>query len=100
MSGSGEAAMMRIEPPGTDVRHDDADLLTRSEASAFLGQYGIRLKPSTLARLWSTGADGPPCRHIRTKPFYPRGELRAWALSQMGDLRTGAPPAAQGRRRG
>lgn len=79
---------------------DDDDLLTRAEASAFLALMGVRLKPATLARLWSTAAGGPPCRHIRSKPFYPRGLLRAWAQSQISDIRTGAPPAARGRRRG
>lgn len=73
------------------------DLLTRKEASAFLAQCGIRLKPATLARLWSAGTNGPPCRHIRSKPFYPRDLLRAWAEAQKTDVRTGAPPAARGR---
>lgn len=76
------------------------DLLTRAEASAFLALFGIRMKPATLARLWSTGNDGPPCRHIRSKPHYPRGLLRDWARAQISDIRTGAPPAARGRRRG
>lgn len=78
----------------------EEDLLTRAEASAFLARFGIRMKPATLARLWSTGGNGPPCRHIRHKPYYPRGVLRAWAEAQVGDLRTAAPAAAQGRRRG
>lgn len=78
----------------------DEDLLTRAEASAFLAPLGIRMKPATLARLWSAGGDGPPCRHIRSKPYYPRGLLRAWAMSQMSDIRTAAPPAARSRRRG
>jgi len=82
-----------------DDRADD-DLLTRTEASAFLAQCGIRLKPATLARLWSTGSNGPPCRHIRSRPYYPRGLLRDWARAQMTDVRTGAPPAARGRRHG
>lgn len=77
----------------------DDDLLTRAEASAFLARLGVRLKVSTLARLWSTGDRGPPCRHIRSKPYYPRGLLRAWAESQITDIRTGAPPAARGPRR-
>lgn len=81
-------------PPGDD------DLLTRAEASAFLAQFGIRMKPQTLARVWSTGGNGPPCRHIRSKPFYPRGVLRDWARSQMGELRAAAPAAAQARRHG
>ena len=78
----------------------DDDLLTRKEASAFLAQFGIRMKTETLARLWSTGGNGPPCRHVRHKPYYPKGVLRAWALAQISDLRDSAPPAAQGRRRG
>ena len=78
----------------------DDDLLTRAEASGFLALFGIRMKPATLARLWSTGNDGPPCRHVRSKPHYPRGLLRDWARSQISDIRTGAPPAARGRRRG
>lgn len=83
------------------VADDGADdLLTRAEASAFLSQLGIRLKPASLARLWSTGSNGPPCRHIRAKPYYPRGLLAEWARSQITDVRTGAPPAARGRRRG
>lgn len=74
-------------------------LLTRKEAAAHLERFGIRLKPATLARLWSTGGDGPPCRHIRAKPFYPRDLLEAWAASQISDVRTAAPAAAQARRR-
>ena len=61
------------------VPQGDDDLLTRAEASAFLALLGIRLKPATLARLWSTASNGPPCRHIRSRPFYPRGLLREWA---------------------
>ncbi len=78
---------------------DDEDLLTRAEASDFLALMGIRMKPATLARIWSTASGGPPCRHIRAKPYYPRGLLREWGQSQISELRTGAPPAAQGRRR-
>ena len=92
-----------IPPPeiGAPAAVTDEDvLLTRKEASAFLAQFGIRMKPETLARIWSTGGDGPPCRHIRHKPYYPRGVLRAWALSQVGELRAAAPAAAQARRPG
>ncbi len=85
---------------GVEVADGDEDLLTRKEASAFLAQFGIRLKPETLARIWSTGGDGPPCRHIRNKPYYPRGVLRDWARSQIGELRPAAPAAAQARRHG
>lgn len=65
----------------------DDDLLTRQQASAYLGRFQIGLKPSTLARIWSVGGNGPPCQHIRGKPWYPRGELRAWALRQRTGLR-------------
>lgn len=82
------------EPAGIEVR------LTRAEASAFLTDLGIRMKPATLARLWSTNGGGPPCRHIRSKPYYPRDLLKAWAETQISEVRTGAPPAARGRRRG
>jgi len=69
----------------------DDDLLTRSEASDFLVRYGVRLKPSSLAKMWSLGVDGPACRHVRGKPFYPRGVLREWALAQDTGLRNAAP---------
>jgi hypothetical protein len=85
------------ENPRTD---GDDDLLTRAEASAFLAQFGIRMKPQTLARIWSTGGDGPPCLHVRSKPYYPRGVLRDWARSQRGELRSAAPAAAQASTRG
>ena len=72
----------------------DEDLLTRAEASDYLARYNVRMKPATLARLWSVGHDGPPCRHIRRRPFYPRGELRAWALRQRTGLRASRAPAS------
>ena len=74
-------------PSGPATPPDD-ELLTRAEASEYLKKFGIRMKPATLARLWSTGGDGPPCRHIRGKPFYPRDVLRAWAESQDTGLRS------------
>lgn len=72
-------------------------LLTRSEASDFLLGYGIHLKPASLARLWSVGGNGPPCLHVRGKPFYPTEVLRAWAQTQITGLRSAAPPAARRR---
>jgi hypothetical protein len=65
----------------------DDDLLTRTEASAYLARFHIQMKPATLARVWSVGGDGPPCQHIRGKPWYPRGELRTWARSQQTNPR-------------
>lgn len=60
-----------------------AGQLTRAEASAFLERRGIRMKPTTLARAYSTGSGGPPCRHIRNKPYYPLDLLTAWAEAQI-----------------
>ena len=69
---------------GADQAPETAEpLLTRAEASAFLEGRGIRMKPTTLARAYSTGSGGPPCRHIRNKPFYPLDLLEAWARSQI-----------------
>lgn len=90
-----------IPETGRTIQDEGAeDLLTRKEASAFLAAMGVRLKPATLARLWSVGGNGPPCRHVRSRPFYPRGLLRAWALAQISEIRTAAPAAARARRRG
>ena len=85
--------LISSEPSQTEVR------LTRAEASAFLTELGIRMKPATLARLWSTNGGGPPCRHIRAKPYYPKDLLKVWAEEQISEVRTGAPAAARGRRR-
>lgn len=79
---------------------DEGDFLTRAEAAAVLTEMGVRMKTATLARIWSTAANGPPVRHVRSKPYYPRRLLEDWGRSQISDLRTGAPAAAQGRRRG
>lgn len=71
----------------------DENLLTRAEASAFLARYKIRMKPATLARIWSVAGGGPPCIHVRSKPYYPLGSLRAWAESQTSGLRCSAREA-------
>lgn len=81
----------------TDVERDD-DLLTRNQASEFLQRFGIRMKPTTLARAWSVG-NGPPCRHIRGKPLYPRGVLRGWAEAQDSGLRRASWERPTGERR-
>lgn len=72
-----------LDPP---LSAFDGDLLTRKEASDFLATLGVRLKPATLARLWSTGGNGPPCVHHRNRPRYPRHVLRAWAAEQTTGL--------------
>lgn len=82
-------------PAGGD--EPDDVLLTRKEASEFLLTQGVQLKPSTLARLWSTGGNGPPCVHHRNRPRYPRGVLRTWAAAQTTPLQrsSGERAAAQ-----
>lgn len=77
------------DPAPASVEHDD-DRLTRAQASEYLKRFQIQMKPATLARAWSVGTDGPPCEHIRGKPWYPRGALRAWAESQHTGLRRSA----------
>ncbi len=78
---------MTLAEPGLPAEERDDDLLTRAEASAYLARFHIGLKPASLARMWSVGADGPPCEHIRGRPRYPRAALRTWAQSQRTGLR-------------
>jgi hypothetical protein len=79
--------MSSSDPDLTPGVEQDEDLLTRAEASVYLARFNIVLKPATLARIWCVGGNGPPCQHIRSKPFYPRGVLRDWAQSQRTGLR-------------
>lgn len=91
--------MSDLDPVGGGGIPEGEVRLTRAEAADFLAKMGVRLKPATLARLWSTGGDGPPCRHIRSRPYYPVDLLRDWGLSQISEIRTGAPAAARPSRR-
>ena len=85
--------------PSPMTGHDaDEVLLTRKEASDFLLTLGVQLKPSTLARLWSTGGNGPPCVHHRNRPRYPRGVLRAWAAAQTTPLQRSSSDRAAAQR--
>ncbi|WP_287103978.1 hypothetical protein [Brevundimonas sp.] len=75
---------LQIDPVEPDTQQGAREeLLTRAEASAFLEARGIRMKVTTLARAYSTGSGGPPCRHIRNKPYYPKALLAAWAEAQI-----------------
>lgn len=62
-------------------------LLTRKEASRELAAMGIRRAPSTLAKMFSTRSDGPPCLHLGRTAYYPRQRLHDWARSQLTGLR-------------
>lgn len=68
---------------GPAPRSLDTQMLTRAQASDALLLFGIRMKPATLARAWSSGRGGPPCQHIRSRPYYPRDRLEAWARTQI-----------------
>lgn len=63
------------------------ELLTREEASAYLATIGVRRKPATLAKLFCTRSDGPPCVHDGRKPYYPKRLLHEWGLRQLTELR-------------
>jgi hypothetical protein len=66
----------------------DDVLLNRKEASRELATLGIRRAPSTLAKIFCTRSDGPPCTHLGRTPYYPRRKLHEWAKSQLTDLRS------------
>lgn len=63
-------------------------LLTRKEASTELLRMGIRRSPSTLAKIFCTRSDGPPCTHLGRTPYYPKSLLHDWARSQLTGLRS------------
>ena len=75
----------------------DDILLTRKEASRVLATLGIRRAPSTLAKIFCTRSDGPPCTHLGRTPYYPRSKLVEWAESQLTGLRSSS---SQPRRQG
>lgn len=75
----------------------DDVLLNRKEASRELAALGIRRAPSTLAKIFCTRSDGPPCTHLGRTPYYPRRKLHEWAKSQLTDLRSSS---SQPRRQG
>ncbi len=63
------------------------ELLTRKEASAYLATIGVRRRPATLAKLFCTRSDGPPCVHDGRKPFYPKRQVHDWGIRQLTQLR-------------
>jgi hypothetical protein len=73
--------------PHTPLDFQDR-LLTRKEASSELLKLGIRRSPTTLAKIFCTRTDGPPCRHLGRTPYYPRSLLLEWANRQLGALRS------------
>lgn len=80
--------MQACEHPEDVVPEDFVDeLLTRRQASIYLAGIGVRRMPSTLARLLSIGADGPPCLHEGRKAFYPKRQLHEWGARQLTQVR-------------
>lgn len=73
---------------GLDLGGTEDVLLTRKEASRELLKMGIRRSPATLAKVFCTRSDGPPCVHMGRTPYYPRQRLHDWARSQLTGLRS------------
>lgn len=80
---------------GLILRGTEDLLLTRKEASTELLRVGIRRSPSTLAKMFCTRSDGPPCTHLGRTPYYPRSLLHEWALSQLTGLRSSSSQPRQ-----
>lgn len=74
--------------PEFQFRGAEDPLLTRKEASTELLRMGIRRSPSTLAKIFCTRSDGPPCTHLGRTPYYPKSLLHDWARSQLTALRS------------
>ncbi len=74
----------------TGLRLGDTEdtLLNRKEASRELLTIGIRRSPSTLAKVFCTRSDGPPCVHLGRTPYYPKRLLHDWARGQLTALRS------------
>lgn len=64
--------------------------LTRKEAAAYLASVGVSRTPATLAKLYSTSDDGPPCVHQGRIPLYRKRALHVWAMHQLTRLRRSA----------
>lgn len=67
-------------------------LLDRREASAYLASIGVRRTPKTLAKIYSTRDDGPPCIHHGRYPRYPKRKLHEWGMRQLSAVRSSPRP--------
>lgn len=66
----------------------EAQMLRRHQASSYLkNRWGISRTPKTLAKLAVIGG-GPRYYRDGRFPIYPTSELDAWAIAQLGSLRT------------
>lgn len=80
---------------GLHLHGTEEMLLTRKEASTELLRMGIRRSPSTLAKVFCTRSDGPPCTHLGRTPYYPKSLLHEWARSQLSGLRSSSSQPRQ-----
>lgn len=88
--------MEALEHPEDALPDDFADaLLTRREASQYLSTVGVRRSVATLAKIFCTRDDGPPCVHDGRRPLYPRARLHHWAMAQLTQLRRSSKETAR-----
>lgn len=78
---------------GLQLGDTEDTLLNRKEASTELLRMGIRRSPSTLAKVFCTRSDGPPCVHLGRTPYYPKSMLHDWARSQLTAVRSSSSQA-------
>jgi hypothetical protein len=83
--------MMELEHPEDALPGDFVDgVLTRAEAAVYLSGIGVARTKGTLARLYSTTDDGPPCFHRGRLPCYDKRALHVWAMRQLTLMRRGS----------
>ena len=79
---------MTLEHPEDALPDNFIDaMLNRAEASAYLASIGVRRTPGTLAKLYSTTDDGPPCTHRGRIPVYAKRALHKWGVGQLTKVR-------------
>lgn len=83
--------MTTLEHPEDALPEGFTDgMLTRAEASAYLSSIGVPRTIGTLAKLYSSSDDGPPCGHRGRIPFYAKRALHQWAMRQLTQMRRGS----------
>lgn len=84
-----------MEHPEDALPADFVDaLLDRRQASAYLASIGVRRTPKTLAKIYSTRDDGPPCVHHGRRPLYSKRKLHEWAMRQLTVQHSRARPTS------
>lgn len=84
---------MNDEFPEDALPADFVDaMLDRGEASSYLASIGVRRTRATLAKIYCTGADGPPCVHEGRRRLYSKRALHAWGMRQLVAVRASPTP--------